>query len=108
MKRILRNKESGNAIVRYLKSFKHAMDGIVYAAVYEHNMIIILLAILLTILSGFYFNISAYEWLFCVTCFGLVMGTEMINSSIEAVVDLETKNMILLLKLQKIQQVVQH
>ena len=101
MKRISRNKEDGNTVVRYLKSFKHAIDGILYAAIYEHNMIIILLAIHITTLAGFYFEIKSYEWLFCITCFGMVMGTEMINSSIEAVVDLETNKYHPLAKIAK-------
>lgn len=90
MKRILRNKDSGNFLERYYKSFRHAVSGIWYALKYEHNMIIILAAIIVTSLAGFYFNIAAYEWLFVLLCFGCVAATEMINTAIEALVDLET------------------
>ena len=37
---------------------------------------------------GFFFGISMFEWLVVVVCFGLVLGGECINSSIEAIVDL--------------------
>lgn len=90
MKPVSRNKDKGSAIERYIKSFFHAIDGIVYAIKYEHNMIIILIAIIVTTLAGLYFEISLYEWLFCILVFGLVAGTELINSAIEAIVDLET------------------
>ena len=90
MKLVLRNKDKGNFLVRYIKSFFHALDGIRYAIIYEHNMIIIVLAIIVVTIAGFYFNLSDYEWLFCIIMFGMVSGSEMINTAIEAVVDLET------------------
>lgn len=90
MKQELRNKDKGNAIVRYKKSFFHAIDGFFYALKYEHNMIIIVICAILAIIAGFLFQISGTEWLFLILVVGLVMGTEMINTAIEAVVDLET------------------
>lgn len=90
MKKVLRNKDKGNALERYIKSFFHALDGIKYAIIYEHNMIIIVSAIIVVTIAGFYFNLNDYEWLFCIIMFGLVAGSEMINTAIEAVVDLET------------------
>ena len=42
----------------------------------------------LCIVMGFSFGISAFEWLIVVVCFGLVLGGECLNSSIEAIVDL--------------------
>lgn len=90
MKQILRNKDKGNFFERYGKSFCHALSGIWYALKYEHNMIIIFIATLIVTLAGFYFNIAAYEWLFCIMSIGMVAATEMINTSLEAVVDLET------------------
>lgn len=92
--KIIRNKDSGNILVRYIKSFFHAIDGFIYASVHEHNMIIMLLATLVVIIAGFYFSISVYEWLFCIGIIGAVMASELINTAIEAVVDLvsPTKN----------------
>ena len=37
-----RNKDKGSVLERYYKSFLHAIDGIIYAAKYEHNIIIIM------------------------------------------------------------------
>lgn len=90
MKQISRNKDTGNAVERYSKSFLHAIDGIIYAIRYEHNMIIIILAALVASISGIFLDLSSTEWLFVILIIGLVMASEMINTAIEAVVDLET------------------
>lgn len=90
MKRVLRNKDQGSCLERYIKSFKHALDGFWYALTHEHNMIIIVLAIIVTTIAGFCYRINAYEWLFCIMSFGAVMATEMLNTAIEALVDLVT------------------
>lgn len=90
MKQVLRNKDKGTTFERYKKSFFHAIDGFIYAIKYEHNMIIILLCAFLTVIAGFTFRISLMEWLFCILVIGLVMGSELVNTAIEAVVDLET------------------
>ena len=90
MKRILRNKDTGSVLAKYIKSFGHALSGIWYALKYEHNMIIIFTAAVVVVVAGFYFDLSTYEWLFCIMAIGMVSATEMINTSLEAVVDLET------------------
>lgn len=101
MKKISRNKDEGNFLERYLKSFAHAISGIIYALFNEHNMVIILLATIVTILAGFYYDISTSEWLFCILIIGMVAGSEMINTAIEAVVDLETMKIHPLAKIAK-------
>lgn len=101
MKRILRNKDKGTYLERYIKSFGHAMSGILYALRYEHNMIIIFTAAIVVTCAGFYFNINTYEWLFCIMAIGMVSATEMINTALEAVVDLETSKFHPLAKIAK-------
>lgn len=100
-KKIIRNKDNGSAAIRYYKSFRHAIDGIIYAFVCEHNMVIILLAAFFTVIAGFVFNISDFEWLFCIIIIGLVMAAEMINTAIEATIDLITDKMHPLAKIAK-------
>lgn len=80
----------GNHLQRYLKSFINAINGILYAIKYEHNFIIILLAIIVTSILGFIFNINHIEWCIIILCFGLVFACELINSALEATVDLVT------------------
>ena len=59
MKQILRNKDGGTCLVRYKKSFFHAIDGFVYTVKYEHNMIIILIAAFLLIYN---FGLEGAAW----------------------------------------------
>lgn len=85
-----RRKENGTCFERYKKSFFHALDGIRYAVRYEHNFIVIIIAIIVTTIFGFVFKVNNYEWIIIVICFALVFGCELLNSAIEAVVDLST------------------
>lgn len=99
--KIIRNKDKGNALERYRKSFFHAIDGFVYSFVFEHNVIIILIAALITVIFGFIFSLSVAEWLFCIIVIGMILATELINTSIEALVDLVTKEIHPLAKIAK-------
>jgi len=100
-KKIVRNKDSGTEIEKYVKSVGHAIDGIVYSFICEHNMIIILIAILTVTGAGLYFEISNSEWFFCIIMFGIITATELINTSVEAVVDLITTDYNKLAKIAK-------
>jgi len=99
--KIIRNKDTGTALERYKKSFFHAIDGFVYSLMFEHNVIIILISALIAIIFGFIFSISLPEWLFCIVIIGLILASELINTSIEALVDLVTKEMHPLAKIAK-------
>lgn len=99
--KIIRNKDTGTSMTRYKKSFCHAIDGIKYAVKNEHNFIIIILAIIVTTLLGFILKINSGEWLFVITSFALVFGSEMLNSAIEAAIDLETNKIHPLAKISK-------
>ena len=101
MKQGLRNKDQGNFFIRYMKSFCHALNGLWYALRYEHNMYIILLAIVVVTSAGFYFQISIIEWLFCIVAMGIVTAMELINSAIEAICDLVTLESNPLVKIAK-------
>lgn len=90
MKKVKRNKDTGNFLVRYIKSFKHAVNGIVYAIENEHNVLIMMIATLLTLVASFLLGVSKIELALVVICIGTVIACEMINSAIEACVDLET------------------
>ena len=94
MKQVLRNKEKGTEAERYKKSLYHAIEGIVYAAKNEHNMIIIITCMVLAILAGLLFELNETEWLFTILVIGLVVGSEMINTAIEKIVSYCFKNAI--------------
>lgn len=96
-----RIKDEGNFLERYWKSFCHAVNGIIYCIRYEHNMIIIIIAAIVVTILGFVFKISLSEWLFIISMIGSISACEMINSSIEALVDLTTQEINPLAKISK-------
>ena len=96
-----RNKDTGTAMERYEKSFFHAIDGIVYGIRFEHNMIIILVAAILVIVFGIFYKLSGPEWLFVITMIGTISAVEVVNSSIEAAIDLTTTEIHPLAKIAK-------
>ena len=96
-----RNKDTGTALERYNKSFHHAIDGIIYVIKYEHNMVIIISATILACAFGFIFNISLNEWLFIILICGAISACEMMNSAVEATVDLVTTEIHPLAKIAK-------
>ena len=56
----------------------------------EHNMLIIMIATIVTLVLGYALEISTIEAITIIMCICLVMACEMINTAIEAVVDLIT------------------
>ena len=81
------------------KSFGYAFAGIF--AVDRKNMKIHCVAMVCVVIAGFVFHITPVEWCICLTLFGLVMALEMVNTAVEAVVDLVTKERKPLAKLAK-------
>ncbi len=71
-------------------SFKHAFDGLIFAIRTQPNFRFHLLASTAVILLGFYFSINPAEWLILIFTINTVIVAEMVNTSIEAMVDLIT------------------
>ena len=75
---------------RIINSFKYAIEGIITAFKKENNMKIHVLIMTIIIICGFIFKISVVEWFICIIMFGLVLASELINTSIESTIDLVT------------------
>lgn len=71
-----------------IKTFKHAIDGIVWAFKNERNLKIHLLAATLVCLTGAYLNINHNHWVILLICIGLVLSAELFNTAIEKTLDL--------------------
>lgn len=101
MNTVSRDELKQRGIKRLIKSFSYALDGLKYAFKYEQNLTVHIIATLLVIIMGFLFKISIYEWVMCAFAIGLVIATELINTSIEALVDLVTPEYNKLAKIAK-------
>lgn len=86
---------------RHVISFKHALDGIVYTLRTQPNFQVHVFFAVLAIIAGLFFRINQSEWSIIVFVIGLVLVTEMINTSIESVVDLHTQKFHELAKVAK-------
>lgn len=83
-----REEQKKLGIGRFFKSFTYSWAGLMYAFRYEQSIIVHVLVTVTTIIIGIIVGLSSMEWLLCCLLFGLVIATELINTSIEAVVDL--------------------
>ena len=75
-------------IKRFINSFKYSFDGLAYAIKNEQSILIMVIFLITVILGGWFFNITLLEWFFILFAIGLVLGTELLNTSIEATIDL--------------------
>ena len=73
---------------KLLSSFQHAVQGLAASCKTERNLRIHLSAAGLVILFGCILRINATEWCICILLFALVIGAELINTALEALVDL--------------------
>ena len=83
------------------KSFGYAFEGIFAGIRGERNMKIHCFAAVCVIVAGVLFHISVTEWCICLVLFGLILSLELVNTAIEAVVDLVTEDKKPLAKLAK-------
>ena len=77
-------------IKRLFKSFQYSMEGLIYAFRHEQNIWVHLIAAIVVILSGIYFQLHFVEWLLIAFAIGLVISAELLNTALEATVDLIT------------------
>lgn len=75
-------------IPKSLRSFNFALKGIGHFFKTENNARIHLLAAVVVVGAGFYFQLSRSEWLWIVLAISLVWITELLNTAIEKLVDL--------------------
>lgn len=71
-----------------IKSFVHAWNGILYAIRSEKHMRFHLLATILVVIAGWFFNINTTEWCLIVLCIGGVCMAELFNTAFEQLVNL--------------------
>ena len=84
-----------------LNSFKYAFWGIYKSFKSERNMKIHIAVATLVVIAGWILGLSITEWCICLGLFGLVMALELVNTAVEAVVDLVTQERKPLAKIAK-------
>lgn len=78
--------------MKLFRSFKFALKGIIYTLKNERHMRIHVVASLCVFILSLFFNLSAEKYILLFLTIAMVMTAEMINSSIECVVDIFSKD----------------
>ena len=69
------------------KSIGFAFRGAFKLITTEHSIMVQSLAAVILIIAGFYFKLTATEWMFQILAMGLVLGIEGMNTAIEKICD---------------------
>lgn len=72
---------------KLINSFKYAFCGFKSAFKREQNLKIHIYIMIAVIIMGFLLKISRLEWVMCIFLFVLVISEELINTTLEALVD---------------------
>lgn len=79
------------SIKRLRKSFGYAFKGIDDVIEHEPNMKIHVVVAILVVIMAFILKVSTIEWIILVLLIGAVLAAETINTTIENLVDMYTK-----------------
>ncbi len=101
MTKISRDDIKKRGFGRFIKSFGYSLDGLIYAYKYEQSMLIHVIATIAVIIANIVLNVAPTEWLITFIAIGMVLAAELINTAIEAVVDLVTLEIHPLAKIAK-------
>lgn len=77
----------------FIRSFGYAIEGFRTAVATERNIKVQLLVGVLAIVAGVVLRIDTLSWVLVLLCIGLVLFAELVNTSIEAIVDLATQDL---------------
>jgi len=80
-------KKNDHFLIGRLKSIRYAMRGVWFLITTEASIKVQLFIAIMSIVAGFYFQISTTEWLIQVTIIGLVLMAESLNTGIEKLSD---------------------
>lgn len=86
---------------RFLNSIKYSVDGLVNAYQNEQSLWLHAMCTIIIVILGFLLQIKFYEWAVIVIALVVVLAVELLNTAIEATVDLVTKEIHPLAKVAK-------
>ena len=74
----------------FIRSFGYAIEGFVTAVRTERNIKVMLALGIAAVIAGIVLKIDLLSWCLVALCIGMVLFAELINTAVEAVVDLVT------------------
>ncbi len=100
-KQFKREEIKKRGLKRFFNSFSYSFAGLVYAYKYEQSVFIHFVLSVAAVILGLALEINATEWLLICISMGVVLVVELLNTAIEAVVDLVTLDINPLAKIAK-------
>jgi len=85
-------KRKAHGFKRFLNSVKYSVDGLKYAYTNEQSLTLHVVMTVAVVIGGSLLDITNTEWIICLFLIGLIMATELINTSLECLVDLVTSD----------------
>ena len=79
---------------RFLNSIKYSFDGLKYAYGNEQSLWLHGMGSILIIILGFVLQISFNQWAILIIALVVVLAVELLNTAIEAAVDLDRKSVV--------------
>ena len=95
---ICKTYKKSNNIMRVIKSFGWAFNGLKDCILHEKNFRIQYILALLVVIAGIFFSLSPTEWMIILLSFAMVLSFEIINSAIEKLCDLVSPDFNLTIK----------
>ena len=86
-----RNTANKNEFKRFIYSVINSINGLKISYKDERSMILHLVVSILVVILGFVFKINKLDWIFVILFLGTILSVELLNTAIEACVDLVTK-----------------
>lgn len=84
-----------------LQIIKNALSGLGFYARDGKSIIIYIACFLIEVISGFIFNIDGKEWILIICILGFILSVELINTAIESICNLITRQYNPLIKMAK-------
>lgn len=81
-----------NYLIRRIKAFGYAIEGLAYALRYHPSIFYQLLAGFIVTLLGLYFGVNRIEWAILLLTIFAVVTCELLNTAIEVTLDHMTKD----------------
>lgn len=87
---VKRNKSTDKGIKKVMMSIKYSLAGLKYAYGNERSMYLFTGLAIIPIILGLIFGITPYQWIATLLSLGAILVIELVNTAIEAVVDMVT------------------
>lgn len=84
------NRDKKYGLRRFKRSFLNSINGVKISYEDEQSLWIHLVMSIVVIICGIIFRINRYEWVFSIILMGMILCAELLNTAIEASVDLTT------------------